>query len=55
MGDKDVALLQLHALGKAQGRNLLKEFLERYKLANFAQATAGQVHTFYADIMEGKK
>lgn len=55
MSDKDMVLLQLYQLGKAQGRNLLMEFLEQAGLENFAQATAGQIRAFYDACTEGKK
>lgn len=50
MGDKDMVLLQLHELGKAQDRNLLKEFLAWAGVTNFAQATAEQIGAFYEAI-----
>ena len=52
MGDKDMMLLQLYTLGKAEGRNLLYEFLVQYNLPNFAQATAGQILAFYEQQKE---
>ena len=53
MGDKDVVLLQLYQLGRAQGQNLLMAFLEQAGLANFAQATAEQIRAFYDQHKEG--
>lgn len=58
MSDKDMLLMQLYALGKRLNRNMLLEFLERYDLENFAQASAGQMREFYAehtDAVEGEK
>ena len=53
MDAKDRAFLDLYTLGKRLGRNLPMEFLERYKLANFAQATVEQMREFYTGTMEG--